>query len=156
MNIAPSLDLRRYEIRQTGNRQPKLKKSGVAISVRPELTVRAKRDCKAESAGAIKLYFSKGNPLIEDAANYVGAMVYEFSQSFLEPRTTAKPGDCLLIDVFAETIFVSPSATKKRQRELTDACQEIAAVWDSIQEPLERHEYRTRKSKTSSIKSGRS
>ncbi len=106
----------------------------------------------AESAGAIKLYFSKSNPLNGDAANYVGATIHEFLQTFLDPQGTAKPRDCLLIDVFAESIFVAPRATKKRQKELADACHEIAAVWDSIQEPNARREYRTRKSKENAVK----
>ncbi len=151
MNVAPLLDLKGYTMRQTGNRQPKLKMAGVVISVRPELVVRY-RDRNSDSAGAIKLYFAKGNPLNDKAANYVGTILHEFSQAFLEPRKTAKPRDCLLIDVFAETVFAAPRATKKRRKELDDACQEIAAVWNSIPEPNDRSEYRTRRSKAGTLK----
>jgi hypothetical protein len=116
------------------------------------LVLRVQRSRQSESAGAVKLYFSKSNPLREDAASYVGTMLHEFAQAHLEPRNSAKPLDCILIDVFAEKIFVAPRATKKRQKELIDACEEIAAVWGSIREPRERREYRARQSKAAAIR----
>jgi len=148
MNVAPDLDLRGYALRQTGNRQAKMKMGGVEISVRPELLVRIERKGKPSSAGAIKLYFSKNNRLSADAANYVGTMLHEFACEFVPPLETAAPGDCILIDVFAERIYLAPRATKRRRSELIDGCAEIATMWDSIAEPKERTIYRTRGTKS--------
>lgn len=141
LNLVPDLDLRGYALRQTANKQPKLKMTGVEISVRPELLIRVHRNGQPESTGAIKIYLSKSVPLTADAANYVGTMLHEFVCEFIPPLKSAMPADCILIDVFAEKVFSAPKATKKRRKELLDGCNEIAAVWDSITKP--RYEPRT-------------
>jgi hypothetical protein len=142
-DLAPDLDLRGYAMRQTGNKLAKLDMAEVAISVRPELLIRVEGKGQSQSSGAIKLCFAKGSALSNEAANYVGTMLREFTSRFVPPLKTAIPRDCIVIDVFAERVHVAPRATKRRLNELLDACSEIAAMWDSIPEPKERTKYRT-------------
>jgi len=142
LNIAPDLDLSRYVIRQTHNKQPKLSMAGVEISVRPELLLKVKGKEGSTTSGAIKLCFSKNIPLNEESEKYFGALLHNFTYWFVEPVKTAAIRDCIIIDVFAEKVFLAPRATKRRMKELEDACREIATMWGSIPEPKERAKYR--------------
>lgn len=138
MNLAPDLDLSCYTMKQTSNRQPKLTMSTVELSVRPELLLEVHRKGKSKSAGAIKLCFSKSVRLSGEAAAYVGAILHNYVNTHVHPLGTAIPTDCKVIDVFAETIHVAPRTTKRRLKELHDACDEIAALWPRIPRPAAR------------------
>lgn len=135
MNIAPELDLRSCAIRQTSNCQPKMSLSGVEISVRPELTLLYERQGKDKSTGAVKLSFSKGNSLGDEAGAYVGVILFEYVNKYVLPSASAKCSDCVTVDVFAEKLHRAPRTSKRRISELNDACSEIAAMWPRIDPP---------------------
>jgi hypothetical protein len=105
--------------------------SGTEVSIRPEVLLH--HQLRGTSAvGAIKLYLSKTHPLTSDAAAYVGALVRYQMQNVYTKTPKVNPKFCLVYDVFANTLHLAPRAYIARFNEVTAACTEIAARWDSI------------------------
>ncbi len=109
-----------------------LTKSGVAISVRPDVLLRRTGRDGEPSAGAIKLHFAKTSPLDERAAEYVGVILHEYGELFLSHLGLATYRNFFVIDVFAQRIYSAPRAWVRRRSEVDAACEEIASRWEKI------------------------
>lgn len=105
---------------------------GVEISVRPEFTISGVYR-GSNTAGGIKLYFSKGDPLTADSAPYVTAALMQHIQQHHQPSGyTTRHASCQVVDVFARNVHAAPRAIARRFTNIDAACQEIALLWPSI------------------------
>ena len=112
---------------------PKLVRHGVAISVRPEIVLRATIKGR-EHVGAIKLHFSKTHPHSEESAGFVSAALNEFCKAHLIGATDAivNPTFCQVIDVASGKVHQGVKSTKQRLADIDAACQNIAGLWPTI------------------------
>lgn len=110
---------------------PLVELSGTEVSIRPEVLMHH-RLRGVPVIGAIKLYISKTHPLSAYAAAYVGALVRHQMQNVYTKTPKVNPKYCLVYDVFANILHMTPRTYITRFNEVTAACIEIAARWGSI------------------------
>lgn len=111
---------------------PRLTKSGVQISVRPELQVHGVGRKGDRFVGALKLHVSKTFSLGEKAGEYVATMVHEFAEAHLAGDACCDYRHCYVLDVFAGILFVAPKCFTRRRSDVEAACEEIAILWKSV------------------------
>lgn len=107
-----------------------MKISGVSVSVRPDMVL---RDAKSGSVvGALKLHFSKTNPLSEKSREYVATAlrVYLYQEGY----EAVDHGKCLVIDVPTKKLSAAPKAFKRKMSDIEAACEEIEARWRKAEE----------------------
>lgn len=113
------------------NDAPKLVLRNVSISVRPEIILRSENR-NGPVVAAMKIHFPKTNPLNEQAAGYVSAVLQEWAQVNLRDDGEVSGPMCSVLDVGSQTYFDGVRATRQRMRDLEDACETIAAIWPTI------------------------
>jgi hypothetical protein len=128
-DIIPALRLGKKVI-ASNLKQHSLEINGVEVSVRPEVLIRTRVSADRYQVGAIKLFFRKTSPLSEQAAGYITTVLSEFMRQQF-PDQEVLPDLCQVADVFGGRVFTTPPSTKKRMREVSFACEEIARVWHS-------------------------
>jgi hypothetical protein len=84
-------------------------------------------------AYGVKLHFPKTNPLSQDAANYVGTLLGDYSAKHLAGTPDYRA--CAVVDVPQKRLHWAPKATKQRFEALEAACAEIAGVWPTLPKP---------------------
>lgn len=108
---------------------PRLSIAGVEISVRPEFVVRGQHR-QRNVTGALKLYFSKDDPLTDHSAAYITAIVQRFVHENVASADCPPRGQiCQVFDVFAGQLHSAPNAITRRFNDLDAACSEIVAIW---------------------------
>jgi hypothetical protein len=102
------------------------------ISVRPEIILRGKRKGK-NVVGAIKLSFSKGFDITDEAAGYISAALHEYClRHIVNDDELVQPELCQVFDIGGKIIFQGVKAIKKRLNDIEDECRNIAAIWPTI------------------------
>jgi hypothetical protein len=86
----------------------------------------------ADLVGGIKLHFPKTEPLDEEQANYVSALMYTFCQDHLWNDGSPFPGHCMVIDLASERVYPGAQAIQRRMRDVEDACSQIVSLWPTI------------------------
>ena len=100
----------------------------VNVSIRPEIMLSI--DAGETEIGFIKLCFCKSKPLTASIAQGIAALGRFYFSSVKEKYF--KPENCLVIDVFANKIFIAPKNDKRTLMLLNACCMEIADRWDKI------------------------
>jgi hypothetical protein len=131
LEIADDIDLAGLQATLGGNIQPRLSIGGLEVSVRPEILLGGTDRQGEPIAGALKLYFSKTNPLTQDSAAYIATAVHAFVEAHMQPAH-ADPRHCRVIDVFGRKVFTAPRASARRRNDLAAACEEIARAWELV------------------------
>lgn len=129
IDLADSIDTDGLTLAVGANDQASLSIAAVEISVRPEVTVTAVGRNGQTVAGAIKLYFSKNNPLDENSGVYVATTVHQFADGYLTETADADYRRCQVIDVFGGEIYTAPRSFVRRRNDIEAACEEIARAW---------------------------
>tara|TARA_R110002096_G_scaffold135954_1_gene288223 strand:- start:7730 stop:8449 length:720 start_codon:yes stop_codon:yes gene_type:complete len=119
-----------YDFQRKDNQAPHSTINGLSISVRPEFELIYRGT--GNRLGALKLYFSKSDPLSVDAGAMVAMVVKQHTERHNATQERVNHRHCFVIDVFANNIHVGPQATAQRRNSLTAACDEIVARWPSI------------------------
>lgn len=114
------------------NAAPPLIVQGVEISVRPEFTSTGTH--RGQSVcGAVKLYFSKDDPLTEVSAPYIAAVLMQHVLTHHQPPGhTTRHDSCMVIDVFGRSVHTAPRATARRFQDIDVACQEVRLWWPQV------------------------
>jgi hypothetical protein len=110
---------------------PHLVMHGVEISVRPEVTLHSKSKT-TELVGGIKLHFPKTEPLTEEQADYITAMMHSFCQSHLWKQGAPYGGHCMVIDLGSGRVYPGVKSVKQRLKDVENACGQIATLWPGI------------------------
>jgi hypothetical protein len=106
---------------------------GVEISIFPDLMTYSKIKGK-EFFGIYKIHISKSGSLNKDASKHVSTLLFKYAEDYItEPDKILRKNNCLTYDVFADTVIESPSSVHKRWLQIEAACQNIAAIWPTIQ-----------------------
>ena len=111
---------------------PKITRSGVQISVQPDLVLSGPNYRGKPYIGAIKLCFSKTRVVENVEAAYTGAVLRQYMERFATNGEEIPRNFCFVVDVFAQRIHVAPQAHKQRLKEVQVACEEIAARWPGL------------------------
>ena len=121
------------EFEPIGRNAPKVQVSGMAVSIRPDLKVRATDPRKKKPLGILKLYIS-ATPLSATAADAIASYlrVHARDAGLVEPELLGHDGG-LLFDPRGGQLVRSPRAWKSRAREIGAICTEAAAVWPGLQ-----------------------
>jgi hypothetical protein len=131
LEMADEIDLDDLCATLGGNFQPRLSIGGLEVSVRPEIVLSGVDRHGRPTAGAIKLYFSKTNPLSDSSAAYIATALHAFVEANL-PSAHADPKHCRVIDVFGQKVYSAPRASARRRSDLIAACEEIARAWEMV------------------------
>jgi hypothetical protein len=133
LNLIDDVDTAGFELVRSAEKALDLIVNGVAVSVRPELHL---RDSDSHAIrGAVKLSIVKSNAPKEgkepdsEAQAYVGTILHQYANDVLAPKEKIVPANCLVIDVFAQTIYRAPKSFKLRRNDVAAACREIARGW---------------------------
>lgn len=107
---------------------------GVQISVRPEIILRGFAPKGQKLIGAIKLQLSASAKFDKDAAGYVSAAVQEYCRRFFVSNDEIVHAPyCQVVDVGNGIVHPGVKATAQRMKDIEAECQNIAALWQSIQ-----------------------
>ncbi|HEX8361145.1 MAG TPA: hypothetical protein VF613_13615 [Longimicrobium sp.] len=113
-------------------RFPKLLRSGVRISVKPDILLAGQDNRGRPYVGAIKLCFSKTRKVEDAEAAYTGAVLHHYMQRYASDQQELPCELCIVVDVFARRAYPAPRAHKQRLSDVRAACEEIAARWPGL------------------------
>jgi hypothetical protein len=106
--------------------------NGVQISVRPEVTLHSKSKNGEALVGGIKLHFPKTEPLDEEQANFVSALMNAFCKDHLWKDGAPFPAHCMVIDLASGKVYPGIKSIKQRIKDVESACGQIASFWPGI------------------------
>lgn len=131
LGMLDSINLGGAVPRLGANDAPKLTVRNVSISVRPEIILTAEGR-NGPLIGAMKLHFPRTNSLNDQSAGYISAILQEWCTVHLAEEGQAFGPLCCVSDIGSETFFEGVRATRKRMRDIEEACETIAALWPTI------------------------
>lgn len=106
--------------------------AGVGVSVDLDLIVRRKTD-SGLFVGAMKLHIIKNNSLKSEGQKIVAMLLHKYAEDHIVATgEKAKHSLCLSYDVFSRNLECCPNSYIRGWAQIEDACEEIAARWDSI------------------------
>lgn len=105
---------------------------GVEISVRPEVTLHSKTKGGEDLVGGIKLHFPKTEPMDDEQANLVTALMTAFCKDHLWQDGSPLPAHCMVIDLASGKVYPGVKSIKQRLKDIESACGQIAALWPNI------------------------
>jgi hypothetical protein len=111
---------------------PHLIVGGVKISVRPEVTLHSKSKGGEDLVGGIKLHFPKTEPMDEEQASLVSALINAFCKDHLWKDGAPLPSQCMVIDLASGKVYPGVKSIKQRLKDVDSACGQIASLWPGI------------------------
>jgi hypothetical protein len=124
------LDIQDLTIHDYQGSNPKLKYSGIAVSVYPDLVLRGTTSRGKKVVGVVKFHFSSSFRLSDETSINACVMLHEFTERFIVETGEEVARDlCLLVDPFAGTVSTAPSAVTRRLNTITVACEEVSFWW---------------------------
>jgi hypothetical protein len=105
---------------------------GVEISVRPEVTLHSKSKGGEDFVGGIKLHFPKTEPMDEEQASLVSALMNAFCKDHLWKDGAPMPTHCMVTDLASGKVYPGVKSIKQRLKEVESACGQIASLWPGI------------------------
>ena len=82
--------------------------------------------------GGIKLHFPKTEPLDEEQASYITAIMHSFCETHLWKEGAPYPGLCMVIDLASAQVYPGVQSVRRRLKEVQSACAQIASLWPTI------------------------
>lgn len=118
---------------------PKLPICGVEVSVAPDLVA-----IGGGKVGFVKLHFKKTFEMSVKAGEFVATLLYRYGEEFHGDDGRPSHKHCVVVDVMSSgvkleedqlPIFACPKGMVTKLKEISATCEEIAALWPSIQSP---------------------
>jgi hypothetical protein len=106
--------------------------NGVEISVRPEITLHSKSKSGEAFVGGIKLHFPKTEPMDDEQASLVSALINAFCKDHLWKEGSPLATHCMVIDLASGKVYPGVKSIKQRLKEVESACGQIASLWPNI------------------------
>lgn len=110
----------------------KLTIHGVQVSVRPEIMLSGTGKSKGALVGALKLHFPRTNPLTDDSAGLVSAVVQEWCKINIDTDGNVYGPYCCVTDIGAQRFHCGVKSTIARMKDVSAACENIAGLWPTI------------------------
>ncbi|WOJ90733.1 hypothetical protein RZS28_05435 [Methylocapsa polymorpha] len=130
------LGFRLLDCRETPARLPALDEWAAKISVDIDVTIHVPTETGKDRIGAAILLFSRGESSeakrIEQSKT-IASLIFRFCNRFMLDRGDPDKKLCLAVDVFTGS-SQGPQGQRKLDH-IRDACEEIAARWDTINPP---------------------
>jgi len=130
-NMLDDIDLRGATPSLGAHVAPHISVAGVAISIRPDIILRSEKK-GAPLVGALKLHFPRSEPLDEEQAGYISALLHRFAADHLLDEGTASTAHCVVIDISSAKFYPGVASVKKRMADIEGSCGHIAQLWPSI------------------------
>jgi hypothetical protein len=111
---------------------PHLILNGVEISVRPEVTLHSKSKSGEDFVGGIKLHFPKTEPMDDEQASLVSALMNAFCKDHLWKDGAPSAAHCMVIDLASGKVYPGVKSIKQRIKDVESACGQIASLWPAI------------------------
>lgn len=135
---AMSNQLSGYQFLKAPNTQEKLTIAGVEVSVNANFLLHG-QEKGIEQIGAAMLRMTQDDTAT-DAAKlkrqnmglYVATLLRLHTDAHFKGKRTSANRLCLSIDVQHGEVFVAPKAMAQRSKDITGACQMIAALWATV------------------------
>lgn len=131
--------LRGFDFQPAPADQPKLRISGVEVSVRADMLVHGSVRAQ-EQIGAAVLRMTLDNAETEAAkalrrevGTYVATLARFHTDQHLAGDRQPANRLCMSIDVQHGEVFAAPNANTRRMNDIENACRMIAAIWPSIE-----------------------
>lgn len=121
-----------------GSKLPSLEVEGFTITCSPHFVFKRVNRRNATKMGLGFLRYSKGRPLLAEAAYWQSAISFGYLKLKLEQGLSETDPDkdlCVTFDVWAGESFTAPGNAIYRFNEVKAACAGIAQRWDNIQPP---------------------
>lgn len=131
LSMLDDINLQGAEPSLAPNTAPRLRIRNVDISVRPEVLLTSENR-NGPIVGALKIHFPKTNPLNEQSAGYVSAVLQEWTRIHRADDGQMLGTLCPIVDIGSNNFYDGVRSTRQRMRDLEDACETIAALWPTI------------------------
>ncbi len=110
---------------------PHLPLQGVSISVRHEVTLHSTAK-GTPLIGGVKLHFPTTEPLDDEQAGYVSAIMQSFCDTHLWKHGTTYAPHCMVVDMASKQVYPGAKSVIRRMKDVKSACDQIASLWPSI------------------------
>jgi hypothetical protein len=127
------IDLKNVNVKLAEHSAPVLTIHGIEISVRPELLMYSKGKSGAPLVGAAKLHFSRTFTLNTESAGYASAILQEWCGQNLYDDGTTTGSLCPVFDIGTQQVYPGVKSTTARMKDIVAECQNIAALWPTIE-----------------------
>lgn len=100
--------------------------SGVSVSVRPDVIL--KDESGGKVIGAVKLHFSKSNPLSAKSREYAATALRVYLAE--AGHASVDHSKCFVVDIPTQQASHAAKAYKRKMNDIEAACEEIVARWN--------------------------
>jgi hypothetical protein len=105
----------------------------VTLPVSPsEVTLHSTSKGGEDFVGGIKLHFPKTEPMDDEQASLVSALMNAFCKDHLWKEGSPTPGHGMVIDLASGKVYPGVKSIKQRLKDVESACGQIAALWPGI------------------------
>ncbi len=132
INMVDRIELKGGEPKLGAHQAPHITCNGVSVSVRPEITLHAKKRSGVPLVGGIKLHFPKTFPLNEDAAQYISTALQFYCNDHLIEDGASSYEHCFVLDIGTGQVFDGVKAIVARRRDIEQTCRQIASLWPTV------------------------
>lgn len=120
-----------------GFQLPKLKISGVSLSVSVDLLTEKLGRGGTVTGGAMLVFSKSGGAQqnMPERCKAISLLIYELLKSHGTSTSTCDPTMCMAIDVFQGTIYPAKGEQKQLLKTVTTSCDEVRNLWPSVTPP---------------------
>jgi len=134
----PKMKLGKIKFSRPGSHFPKLKISGVSVSVSIDLLTE-KLDTKGGGAkGAAMLVFSKGGgpqKNMPERCKAISLLIFELLKDQAKPGQIYDPTMCMAVDVFRGIVYPAKGEQRQLWKTVGTSCDEVTRIWPSVPPP---------------------
>jgi hypothetical protein len=132
------LPFRKFECRSVAGRLIPLQLGPTKISVAMDFTVHKPNSGGKDNVGGAIMLFSRGESSGKnriERSKVIAGLIYTWCDKHLRTLGNPDPDLCLAVDVFGGVAYSPPGTFAKKLRNVSDACEDIAAIWPTIKPP---------------------
>lgn len=132
------MNVGRLKFSRPGGPFPKLKVSGVSISVSIDLLTEKLTTKGAAANGGAMLVFSKSGGMrqnMPERCKAISLFIYEALKAQATPGQVYDPTMCMAIDVFKGIIYRAKSEQRQLLKTVGTSCEEVANIWPTVKPP---------------------
>jgi hypothetical protein len=132
------IGLAKLDCRPVQGRLPPLDQWPTKVSVAINFTIHKPSPGGKDRIGGAVLLFSKGESSSKariERSKTIAGLIYTFCNRFYSSLGVPDPSLCLAVDVFGGVAYQPQGTFAKKLRNVEDACEEIAARWETVRPP---------------------
>jgi hypothetical protein len=137
-SVESKINFGKLKFSRPGGSFPKLKISGVSISVSIDLLTEKAFGNGSLARGAAMLVFSKSGGTrqnMPERCKAISLLIYEVLKAQAKPGQIYDPTMCMAIDVFQGLVYRAKSEQKQLLKTVGTSCEEVANLWPTVKPP---------------------